>query len=341
MKYIDLRSDTVTKPTPEMRKAISMAEVGDDIFGEDPTVIKLQNKCADLSGKEKALYVTSGCLGNQLAIKAHTIPGDEVLCESESHVFNYETAAPSVISNVQMVTINGDRGIMKLDDIKRKVRSSEYYFPVTRLIWLENTHNRGGGTILPIDNIKEISSFARDNGIKLHMDGARIFNAIVETGITLDEYASYVDSISFCFSKGLGAPVGSILCGNSDFITRAHKWRKILGGGMRQAGIIAAGALFALENNIERLKEDHEKASYFAKEISSLSSVNIDLSSVHTNIVLFEVKNISRQEFIKKMKENGVLFSAGTYSSIRAVFHLDVSMDEVRSSVSVFKSLFN
>ncbi len=340
MRYIDLRSDTVTRPSEGMRKAIFNAEVGDDVFGEDPSVNKLQEKCAEISGKEKALFVPTGCMGNQLAVKSHTIPGDEVICEAEAHIFNYETAAPAIISNVQMVTIPGKNGVMKIEDIKNRVRSKEYYFPFTRLICLENTHNRGGGAILPIENIKEISKFAHDNGIKVHMDGARIFNAYVETGITVKEYASYCDSISFCFSKGLGAPAGSILCGDAEFITKAHKWRKILGGGMRQSGILASAALYALENNVERLKEDNDKAKYFAKEISTIPDVIIDLDSVHTNMVMFEIKDTPRSEFMSKMKEKGVLMSAGTTTSIRTVFHMDVSMDEVKEAVKIFKSIF-
>ncbi|MDD5361965.1 MAG: low-specificity L-threonine aldolase [Ignavibacteria bacterium] len=340
MKYIDLRSDTVTRPSKGMREAMFNAEVGDDVFGEDPTVNRLQEKCADISGKEKALFVPTGCMGNQLAIKSHTFQGDEVICEAEAHIFNYETGAPAIISNVQMVTIPGTNGVMKLDDIKKRVRTKEYYFPLSRLICFENTHNRGGGTIQPIENIKEISAYAHENGIKVHMDGARIFNAYVETGIPVKEYASYCDSISFCFSKGLGAPVGSILCGDAEFIAKAHKWRKILGGGMRQSGILAAAALYALENNVERLKEDNNKAKYFAKEISLIPRVKIDLNSVHTNMVMFEIDGMERSEFLNRMKEKGILFSAGTTTSIRVVFHLDVSTAEVEEAVKIFKSIF-
>lgn len=340
MKYIDLRSDTITKPSPAMRKAMFEAEVGDDVFGEDPTVNKLQLKCAEITGKEKALYVASGCMANQLALKSHTQPGDEVICESECHIFNYETAAPAVISNVQMMTVRGENGIMQLDEIKKFVRTKEYYFPRTRLICIENTHNRAGGVIYPIESIIEISDFAISNGIKMHMDGARIFNAVAETGISVKEYASYFDSISFCFSKGLGAPVGSILCGSSEFITTAHKWRKIIGGGMRQAGIIAAAALYALENNTYRLKEDHEKAKYFAKEISKLEQIKIDLNFIHTNIVIFSNSKYSKPELISKLKESGVLISAGSFENLRAVFHLDVSMEEVKEAAEKFKKLF-
>lgn len=340
MKQIDLRSDTITKPSPEMRKAMYEAEVGDDVFGEDPTVNKLQSRCADITGKEKTLYVPTGCMANQLAIKSHTLPGDEVICESESHIFNYETAAPAILSNVQIMTVKGENGIMRLDEIKKFVRTKEYYFPRTRLICIENTHNRAGGVIYPIEVIKEISGYAKENGIKMHMDGARIFNAIAETKIPINKYASYFDSISFCFSKGLGAPVGSILCGSDEFITIAHKWRKIIGGGMRQAGILASAALYALENNTERLTEDHEKAKYFAKEISDIKEIKINLDLVHTNIVIFECTKYQKSELIKKLKEKGVLVSAGSFDNIRAVFHLDVTMEEVQNSVKIFKELF-
>jgi len=339
MNNIDIRSDTVTKPSKGMREAMFNAEVGDDVFGEDPTINKLQERCAKLTGKEKALYVSSGCLGNQLSVKSHTQPGDEIILESESHIFNYETAAPSVISNVQIMTVRGENGVMQLDELKIYIRTKEYYFPRTRLICFENTHNRAGGVIQPIDNIKEISAYARDNDIKLHMDGARIFNAYVETGINIKEYASYVDSISFCFSKGLGAPVGSIMCGTNEFITTAHRWRKILGGGMRQAGILAAAALYALDNNIERLKEDNNKAKYFAKEISKLDWININPDLIDTNIVVFSTSKFAKPEFIKIMRDKGILISAGSFENLRAVFHLDVSMDEVKTAVDVIKSL--
>jgi len=340
MKAIDLRSDTITKPSKEMRMAMFEAEVGDDVFGEDPTVNLLQQKCAEISGKEKALYVPSGCMANQLALKAHTQPGDEVICESECHIFNYETAAPAVLSGVQMMTVRGEFGVMQLDEIKKFVRTKEYYFPRTRLICLENTHNRAGGVIQPIKVIKEISEYAKANDIKMHMDGARIFNASIETGISVKEYASYFDSISFCFSKGLGAPVGSILCGPADFISIAHKWRKIIGGGMRQAGVLAAAALYALENNTSRLREDNNKAKYFAAEISKIKEISINLDKVHTNIVIFANSKYQKSELIAKLKEKGLLISAGSFDNLRAVFHLDVTMDEVSEAVKIFRTLF-
>ncbi|HEY5536907.1 MAG TPA: low-specificity L-threonine aldolase [Ignavibacteria bacterium] len=339
MKFIDIRSDTVTRPSKAMLEAIMNAKLGDDVFGEDPTVNELQYKCAEITGKEKALFVSTGCMGNQLAIKSHTNPGDEVICEMESHIFNYETAAPAVLSRVQLMTISGKNGVMDLNDIKKFMRPKDYYFPVSRLICLENTHNRAGGVIQPIENIKEISSFARENGIKVHMDGARIFNACVETGISVKDYASYTDSISFCFSKGLGAPVGSILCGDADFIDRAHKWRKIIGGGMRQVGILAAAAMYALGNNVERLKEDNDKAKYFSKEIALIDGIEVSPENVHTNIVIFSYSKIPKKNYIPLLKEKGVLISSGSYDLLRAVFHLDVTMEEVKDAVKIMKTL--
>jgi threonine aldolase len=325
---IDLRSDTITRPSREMLEAMMTAETGDDVFSEDPTVNKLQEMCAELSGKESSLFVTSGVMGNQLAIKSHTEPGDEVIVESESHVINYETAAPSVISSVQLLPVTGTNGILFAEDINKHIRSSEYYFPRTRLICLENTHNRAGGIILPIESIVSVSELAREKGIKTHLDGARIFNAQVETGIILKEYATHFDSVSFCFSKGLGCPVGSILCGERNFIEKARKWRKILGGGMRQAGILAAAGIYALRNNIQRLKQDHNKAMIFAGELKALDRININQDNVQTNIVIFSLKDMSKKEFLDEMKVRGVILSSGSYENVRAVFHMDVSEEE-------------
>jgi threonine aldolase len=324
-----------------MLQVMMNSPVGDDVFGEDETVTRLQEECAKITGKEKSLFVPSGCMANQLAIKSHTNPGDEVICEAESHIFNYETAAPSVISNVQMMIVPGENGILDVEKIRKYIRTSEYYFPRTRLISLENTHNRAGGVIQPIEKIKKISEFAKENNLRLHLDGARIFNAYVETKIMVKEYASYFDSIAFCFSKGLGCPVGSVLCGGENFIDTAHKWRKILGGGMRQAGILAGAALYALDNNIERLIEDHQKADYFSKEISKMNGVRIDLDTVQTNIVVFSAEKFTKNYMIEQLKEKGVLISSGSYDNLRVVFHKDVSKEDVEIAVGELKSLFN
>lgn len=336
---IDLRSDTVTKPSKEMLEAMVNAEVGDDVYSEDPTVNKLQERCAELTGMDRALFVTSGCLGNQLALKTHTNPGDEIICEAESHIFNYETAAPAVISNVLVKQVIGTDGYYTVADLEKFIRPSEYYFPETSLMCLENTHNRAGGTIIPINVIRDLTSYAQERGLKRHLDGARIFNASVETDISLKEYASHFDTISFCFSKGLGAPVGSILCGSNEDIEKAHKWRKILGGGMRQAGILAAAALYALDNNIERLKEDNERAKKFAEAISQIDGFEVDLSKVQSNIVIFESKKLPNAELIEKLKQKGILISSGSYNFLRVVFHLDIDDTALDNTITAFQSL--
>ena len=342
-EFIDLRSDTVTRPTAAMRQAMAAAEVGDDVFGEDPTVRALQECVARVLGKEKALYVPSGCMSNQLALKAHTEAGDEIICEEDAHIFNYETAAPAVLSAIQVKTVKGLRGVITAEQLPPVVRPKLYYMPRTRLICLENTHNRAGGTVYPLEEIKKVSSFAHENGILMHLDGARLWNASIATGIAPADYAQYFDSVSVCFSKGLGAPVGSALVGSAAFIEKAHKWRKVIGGGMRQAGIIAAGALYALEHHRERLKEDHEKANYFAKEVGSYSGFSIDMESVQTNIVIINVAKAGKtpEEVIAMIRSKGILVSAGTYQSIRAVMHLDVSMEQVHSAANIIRQLFH
>lgn len=343
MKYIDLRSDTVTKPSKGMRDTMANAEVGDDVYGEDPTINALQKRCAEITGKKAALFVASGSMANQLAIKSQTNPGDEVIVEADAHVLNYETAAPAFISQVQVLPIEGIHGTITAGQIKKYLRPKAYYFPKNSLICLENTHNRAGGTIYPLEEIKKIRELAHHENILMHLDGARIFNASIETGISVKEYASYFDSISFCFSKGLGAPVGSILCSDSETIIKAHKYRKIIGGGMRQAGVLAAAAMYALDNNIDRLKEDHAKARYFAEQISKLDLISIDLSNVHTNILIFRINKseCDVEKFKSDLKEKGVLISDGSFGSLRAVFHLDVSMEEVEKALSIFRNIID
>lgn len=340
--FIDLRSDTVTRPSSAMRMAMAQAEVGDDVFGEDPTVNLLQTTVAALLGKEQALFVPSGCMSNQLALKAHTEMGDEVIMEQDAHMFNYETAAPSVMSAVQVKTIAGIRGVFTAEELPPHIRPVSYYMPRTRVICLENTHNRAGGTIYPLEEIKKISAFCRDKGIMFHLDGARLWNASVATGIPVEEWARYFDSVSVCFSKGLGAPVGSALCGTKEFVTRAHKWRKVFGGGMRQAGILAAGALYAVQNNIPRLKEDHEKAAFLADALSDIPSITIDRECVQTNIILVDVEKTGKtpQVFIKAAKERGVMISGGTFTKFRMVTHMDVSFDQVKDAARILRELF-
>jgi threonine aldolase len=329
---IDLRSDTVTRPTAGMKKAMFEADLGDDVFGEDPTVNRLQETVAALLGKEAALYVPSGTMGNQVCIKVHTQPGDEVIAEKGAHVFNYETGGAAFLSNVQVHTVEGVYGRMALDQIRRAIRPSIYYMPKSRLICLENTHNRAGGTIYPLQEMREISAFARGEGIRLHLDGARLWNACAATGVAPREYAACADSVSVCLSKGLGAPVGSVLAGPKEFVEEARHFRKIFGGGMRQAGILAAAGLYALEHHRDRLVEDHEKARWLATELSTVKGMEIDLVSVQTNIVIISVEHSGKtpEEIQAALRKRGVALSLGNYMGLRAVTHLDVSMDEVR-----------
>ncbi len=337
---IDLRSDTVTKPSKEMRKAMFEAEVGDDVYKEDPTVNELEKYAAELLGKEAALYVPSGVMGNQICLNVLTQPGDEVICEKDAHIFQYESGSPAALSGLQLSLVDGVNGIFTADQVEPLIRpESAYYMARTKVIEIENTHNRAGGTINPIENIKSIASLARKYNLFYHLDGARIWNASVETGISPAEYASHFDSISCCLSKGLGAPVGSIIAGTKDFIKEAFRMRKAWGGGMRQVGILAAAGLFALKNNIPRLKEDHNKAKELARNLSKLENVEIDLSLVQTNIVMFSVKNISVDDFLSKCKENGLLLGTGKVGVIRAVAHIDVSIEQIYEASKIMERI--
>ncbi len=276
-KIIDLRSDTLTKPSAEMRKAMYEAEVGDDVFKEDPTVNKLEDYSAELLGKEAALYVPSGMMGNQICLNVLTNPGDEVICEADAHIFNYESGSPAMLSGIQLMTVKGKMGVMTPEQVEPLIRPKDaYYMPRTKVIEVENTHNRAGGTICPMEDIIELKNLAKKYNLYYHLDGARIWNASVETGISVKEYASHFDSISCCLSKGLGAPVGSIIAGTKEFIKEAFRVRKSWGGGMRQVGILAAAGLYALQNNMERLKDDHRRAKYLAERIVDVIDISID-----------------------------------------------------------------
>jgi threonine aldolase len=338
-QFIDLRSDTVTRPGAGMREAMASAVVGDDVFGEDPTVNRLQEHVAGLLGKEAALYVPSGTMGNQTCIKVHTQPGDEVICERGAHVFNYETGGIAFLSGAQVHAIEGKRGAFGVDDIERAVRPDLYYMPKTRLICLENTHNRAGGTIYPMETIRAISALAKSRNIRIHLDGARLWNACVATGISPKDYASYFDSVSVCLSKGLGAPVGSVIAGSKAFIAEARHYRKIFGGGMRQAGILAAAGLYALEHNFTRLSEDHEKATFLARELAQVKAFDIDMGSVQTNIIIIGAERSGRkpEEILAALRAKGVLLTMGNYMGLRAVTHLDVTMDEVKQAARIIR----
>jgi threonine aldolase len=343
VEITDLRSDTVTKPSREMREAMLAAEVGDDVYGEDPTVNRLQEKVAGMLGKESALFVPSGVMANQLALKTLTQPGEEVIVESDSHIFNFETAGAAFLSNVQLYTVKGNRGVLRAEQLEQAIRPKIYYNAKTSLVCLENTHNKAGGTIYPLEEIQKIHDAARKRQLLLHLDGARLWNASVATGIPPKEYARYFDTVSVCFSKGLGAPVGSALLGSRENIERARKYRKIFGGGMRQVGILAAGALFSLEHNIERLKDDHEKAKWLATELSHIAGVQLDLDSVQTNIIIFTINGGAEraEQFISQLKTNGILISDMGNATLRAVTHLDVSMEQIKKAVALIKTLLD
>lgn len=342
MDYIDLRSDTVTRPSSGMLDAMRSAEVGDDVFGEDPTVNSLQKRVSALFGKEDSLFVPSGTMGNQLCIKTHTEPGDEVIVEQESHVFLYETGAPGLLSGVQIRPLPGLRGILPADGLRNAIRPRLYYYPPTKLICLENTHGRSAGSIYPLEAILEVAAIAKEHGIALHLDGARIWNAHIATGVPLDELARNFDSLSVCFSKGLGAPIGSVILGSSGFIAKARRFRKIFGGGMRQVGILAAAAHYAIDHNLSRLREDHKKASHIARELESLKSFQGKILPVETNMVIMECvgTGYSQEKLLGLLRDNGILLTPEGRSHVRAVTHMDVSMDQAQRVVDFFRRSF-
>jgi threonine aldolase len=341
-EFIDLRSDTVTRPTPAMRKAMAEAEVGDDVFGEDPTVNTLQEKVARLLGKEAALFVPSGTMANQLSIKSHTQPGDEVIIESSSHPYNFEGGAGAALSGIQFHCVKGVRGILEAFQIEEAIRPEDHHFPVTKLVCLENTHNRGGGTIYPVEKLAEIYRLAQSKGLFVHLDGARLWNASVATGNRPNEYAQWADSVSVCLSKGLGAPIGSLVAGSKPFIDRIHRFRKMFGGGMRQVGIVAAAGIYALDHHLERLKEDHQNAKRLAVGLKEFKGVSIDPKHVETNIVIFDITDTGMigSHVAEIMKKEGVLIHAFGKTQIRLVTHLDVSNDDIEEALKVLEKVF-
>jgi threonine aldolase len=337
---IDLRSDTVTRPTPGMRAAMQAAEVGDDVFAEDPTVNRLQDKVASLLGKEAALFVPSGTMSNQIGIRVHTQPGDEMLCESSCHVYNNEAGGPAVLSGVTCRTLDGDFGILDVTQLEGKVRPVNDHLVRTRLVCLENTHNRGGGRVYPLEKIQAIAGWARQHGLIMHLDGARLWNAAVATGIAPAVWARHFDTVSVCFSKGLGAPVGSALTGPRDVITRARRVRKLFGGGMRQAGVLAAAALYALDNHIDRLAEDHRHAQVIARAIADTPGLRLDPPEVETNLIWFQVDpdlGMAR-DVAAALKQRGVLVHAtGGPQFLRACTHLDVSAAQAEQAAETIR----
>ncbi|MGQ9603596.1 MAG: low-specificity L-threonine aldolase [bacterium] len=341
-EIVDLRSDTVTKPSLGMRRAIADAEVGDDVFGDDPTVKELESLAASIAGQESALFVPSGTMGNEVAILSHTQRGDEVIVEFDSHIFNYETAGPAVMSGVQLLPIRTERGWFSISDLENALRPDDVHEPVTRLICLENTHNRKGGRVLPIEDLKKIRDFADCHGLKIHMDGARIFNAACASGASAKDYCLLCDSTMFCLSKGLGAPIGSMLVGSSEFIERARRYRKMLGGGMRQTGVIAAAGIYALANNVGRLGDDHRRARALAEGISGIGKIELVPNEVETNIVVVDVGKSGKsvEEVILQLEQYGVRVVTFGKTRIRAVTHLDIDDEDIERAVEAFRRVF-
>ncbi len=339
-KWIDLRSDTVTRPTPAMRRAMADAEVGDDVYGEDPTINRLEARAAEVFGREAAIFVPTGSMGNQIAVKLHTRPGQEVICEARSHILDWEMATMATFSGVMPRTVAGERGILHWKQIEGAIAPKIYYKAQTGLIWLENSHNMAGGTVTPLDVLIGIWEGAERVGLPTHLDGARVFNAAAALGVSVAELTRGFDTVMFCLSKGLGAPVGSMLTGSREAIAEARAVRKAMGGGMRQAGVLAAAGLIALEEMPGRLPEDHANARLLAETVADCQAAEIDLPAVETNIVIFHLKDEGDAAgFVHALKEQGVLASAVGPHAVRLVTHLDVSRSDCERAAEVVAGL--
>ncbi len=339
---VDLRSDTVTQPTPEMREIMSNATVGDDVLGDDSTVNELQDFVAEMLGKEAALFVPSGTMSNAIAIKSQTKPGDEIVTHKKSHIYLYEGGGYASLAGCSVSLVDGDRGIMDPKDVKSAIRKSEgsqSHYPNCSLICVENTANMGGGSLYPIELLDSICKIAHDNNCRAHLDGARLFNAVIASNIKPERMVKNFDTISICLSKGLGAPVGSLLVGDSETIAEAHRWRKIFGGGMRQAGILAAAGLFALKNNITRLHEDHTKAFYLAESINSMSGFEVDISSVQSNMAYITCLDKSAFDVVTELGDMGIDVLSISDNVVRAVVHLHITDEDISRTIEGFKAV--
>lgn len=339
---IDLRSDTVTKPTPAMRRAMADAEVGDDVYGEDPTVNRLQERAAEIFAKEAALFVPTGSMGNQLCVKLHTRPGTEVVLEERSHIYNYEMGGAAVFSGITVRSVRGENGMLTRDLVAGAIHSqAPYYVTPTSLVALENTHNMAGGSVLPLAVSDSICTYAHSLGLPVHLDGARIFNAAVALNTTVAEIARPFDSVMFCLSKGLGAPIGSMILGPREFITEARSWRKRLGGGMRQVGILAAAGMIALEESPKILPTDHANAKHLAAGVAELRGVAIDPAAVQTNVVIFDVAGTGKTtaEISQALREHGVLANGINPREMRMLTHYDVSRADIEETLQAMKQV--
>lgn len=338
-RLIDMRSDTVTRPTAAMREAMFKAEVGDDVMGEDPTVNALQERAAALFGKEAALFVSSGTQANQISIKAYTQPGDEVIADAICHPVRSELGASALISGVQVAMIPTERGVYTRQEATALIRSSNWMQPKSALLWVENTHNAGGGTVFPLAALDDLHALSQERGIPLHIDGARVFNAVVASGIKPAEWGKRCDSISFCLSKGLGCPVGSVLMGSKDFIARARRLRQIYGGGWRQAGLLAAAGLYALDHHVERLAEDHANAKLFTKLIAEIEGVRLVYDDTQTNLVFLDVapSGFTAEEVNRRLRQRNIALAMRGGTTFRAVTHIDVTRLDVERVAAVLK----
>jgi threonine aldolase len=336
-KIFDFRSDTVTRPTAAMRAAMGAAEVGDDVLGDDPTVIRLQETIAERLGKEAALFVPSGTMSNLIAVRAHCRPGDELICEEGCHIYNYEQGGYAQLCGVAARAVKGEFGVLRREQLEGLIRPADAHFVRTRLVTLENTHNRGGGKIQPYEVVEDICRWARANGLRTHLDGARLMNAVAATGIEAARWARHFDTVSFCFSKGLGAPAGSALCGPKDLIAEAVRHRKMLGGAMRQSGLLAAAALYALEHNAARLAEDHANARRLAEGLRGIDHVRLLSDEIDTNMLFFRVDPAwgTAEQFIERTRKHGVWMLSISPAAVRAVTHLDITAEDVERTIEI------
>ena len=340
MRVVDLRSDTVTHPTPEMRQAMAEAEVGDDVYGEDPTLNRLEAMAAEMLGKEAAMFVASGTMGNLVSILTHAQRGDEIIVGDQTHIFRNEAGGASALGGVSYYTLrNDDRGMLDPDEVERAIRPNNVHFPRTAMVAIENTHNNCGGAVLTPEDTKAIADVAHRHELPLHIDGARIFNAAVSLETPVSELVKDADSVTFCLSKGLSVPIGSIVCGSNEFIERADRWRKMVGGGMRQVGIIAAAGIVALESMVDRLAEDHANARKLAEGLSKISGISIDPDSLPTNIVRFDVTARETAEIARKLNERGVK-GGSPARSWRFVTHYGITSDDIDYVLDAVESTF-
>lgn len=340
VKLIDLRSDTVTRPSLAMRQVMANAEVGDDMLGEDQTVNRLEKMVAEMFGREAAVFACSGTQSNQMGVRVHCVPGDELLINETGHISLFEGGAPAALSGVTVRTIAADGGFLDIPNLEGRIRSNDQHFPRTRLLCLENTTNIGGGRVYPLDQLQRVSEWAVAHGLKRHLDGARVFNAMVAGGYSATDLGKCFDTISVCFSKGLGCPMGSMLIGDKDDILKARRVRKIFGGSLRQAGIVAAAAIYALENNVDRLREDHENAQQLAQGLAGIEGLCCDASLIDSNLVFFEIdSNLGTAvQFCGAIKEQGILIGPMGGQRMRAVTHLDVSAEDISRALEVVRS---